>query len=337
MVSFQVGGAHVPGPISPEVAALDWAQFPFGVDWVMAQNGLAQTKGYDAVLIGNIPGGGMSRSASLCINLILTGLEVSGLSLAKEFDIINFAQAVENDYTGSPCGKLDQIMIYYAKAGMGTHYNPADDSIKYVPLGTGAPDWCVVALDTGTTRHGLENSTYNTRAIECAEFSKELASAGYIKSSFAEVQDAATYEKILATYGAEGSQWQPHCERLKYIYGAQARFYKMLEAWREGDIATVGEIFRDDGVGLRDEYVISGPELETMCDIVRSVAGVLGERMLGGGDKGAAGCIALAGAADAIQSAVATAYPRSRPDYAEKYATHVVRLCDGVKTFRGVA
>lgn len=98
----------------------------------MAVNGLAQTAGYDAVLMGNIPGGGMSRSASLCINLILTGLEVSNLELKEEFDIINFSQAVENDYTGSPCGQLDQIMIYYAKEGMGTHYNPADNSIKYV-------------------------------------------------------------------------------------------------------------------------------------------------------------------------------------------------------------
>ena len=118
----------------------------------MAENGLAQTAGYDAVIVGNIPGGGMSRSASLCINLILTGLEVSGLELAEEFDIINFSQAVENDYTGSPCGQLDQIMIYYAKAGMGTHYNPADQSIKYVPIGADAPDWRIVALDTGNPK-----------------------------------------------------------------------------------------------------------------------------------------------------------------------------------------
>ena len=98
----------------------------------------------------------------------------------------------------------------------------------------------------------------------------------------------------------------------------------------------VGEIFRRDGVGLRDEYVISGPELEPMCDIVRSVPGVLGERMLGGGDKGASGCIALSSATDAIAAAVDNAYPRSRPDYASKYATHVVRVCDGVRTFEGV-
>ena len=77
--------------------------------------------------------------------------------------------------------------------------------------------------------------------------------------------------------------------RLKYIFYAQQRFDQMLEAWKRGDIKTVGKLFRDDGLGLRDDYQISGPELETMCDIVRTVPGVYGERMLGGGDKGAAG------------------------------------------------
>jgi galactokinase len=83
-------------------------------------------------------------------------------------------------------------------------------------------------------------------------------------------------------------------------------------------------------------YVISGPELETMCDIVRSVPGVLGERMLGGGDKGASGCIALSEAASSVATAVDVSYPRSRPDYAEKYATHVVNMCQGVTAFEGV-
>jgi hypothetical protein len=61
-----------------------------------------------------------------------------------------------------------------------------------VPIGAGVPDWCIVALDTGTTRHGLENSTYNTRAKECAEFSKEIG------MSFAQVKDQATYDSIVA-------------------------------------------------------------------------------------------------------------------------------------------
>lgn len=31
----------------------------------------------------------------------------------------------------------------------------------------------------------------------------------------------------------------------------------MLDAWEAGDIETVGAIFREDGIGLRDEYVFS--------------------------------------------------------------------------------
>ena len=69
----------------------------------------------------------------------------------------------------------------------------------------------------------------------------------------------------------------------------------MIAAWRRGDVKYVGALFRDDGLGLRDLYCISGPELETMCDIARTVDGVYGERMLGGGDKGAAGAIVASG------------------------------------------
>ena len=61
-----------------------------------------------------------------------------------------------------------------------------------------------------------------------------------------------------------------HCDRLTYIFKAQKRFSTMLEAWKAGDVETVGRVFREDGIGLRDEYKISGPELETMCDIART-------------------------------------------------------------------
>ena len=109
-----------------------------------------------------------------------------------------------------------------------------------------------------------------------------------------------------------------------------------MEAWKTGDIETVGRIFRKDGIGLRDEYDISGPELETMCDIVRTIEGVLGERMLGGGDKGAAGALVKAASVEALTKAVDIAYPASRPDFADKYAVHTCKVVDGVKVFDGV-
>ncbi len=110
----------------------------------------------------------------------------------------------------------------------------------------------------------------------------------------------------------------------------------MLDAWKAGDVETVGCIFRQDGIGLRDDYKISGPELEAMCDIARTVPGVLGERMLGGGDKGAAGALVLADSVDALKQAVSNAYPRNHPMYRDGYAVHICKLVDGVRVYDGL-
>jgi galactokinase len=110
----------------------------------------------------------------------------------------------------------------------------------------------------------------------------------------------------------------------------------MLDAWKRGDIETVGRVFREDGIGLRDDYKISGPELETMCDIARTVPGVLGERMLGGGDKGAAGAIVKADCVEVLKKAIDNEYPRKWPDLAKKFAVHVCKVVDGVRVFAGL-
>jgi len=330
VIEFSLG--NVPAPKSTSIADT-WARFPYGVEYILRREGLQLRQGIDAIVYGNIPGGGMSRSASLTLNLILSLLDANGVEIEEQFKIVDLAQAVENDYIGSPCGQLDQIMILFARAEMGTYYNPPTRSINYVSLGAGAADFRIVVLDTGTVRPGLEKSTYKIRRAECEELVSILQEAKYDISCLADIKEQALYEKILARFQ---SRYPDLCDRLKYIFGAQQRFYQMLDAWKAGDIETVGRIFRADGIGLRDDYKISGPELETMCDISRTVPGILGERMLGGGDKGAAGALVLADSVDALKQAVNTAYPRNHPKYCDSYAVHICKLVDGVRVFDGL-
>jgi len=330
VIEFEIG--DVPEPKSATIAET-WGRFPYGIDYVLKREGYELSQGIDGVLYGNIPGGGMSRSASLCNNLILSLFNANGIEVSDKNKIVDLAQAVENDYIGSPCGKLDQTMVIYAREGMATYYNPKDRSVDYVPIGAGAVDFRIVVLDTGTDRPGLEKSTYAIRRAECEKLVSILKKVDYKISCLADIKDDKLYEKISSEFGAK---YPDLCNRLKYIFGAQKRFYKMLEAWKAGDIETVGQIFRTDGLGLRDDYKISGPELETMCDIVRTVPGVLGERMLGGGDKGASGALVRAESVEAVKTAVETAYPRSCPDFANKYAVHVCKVVDGVRVYEGL-
>jgi galactokinase len=327
IIEFELG--NVPEPKS-EATAHTWGRFPYGVDYILRREGYKLSKGINGVLFGNIPGGGMSRSASLSLNLILSMFDVNNIEVKDEMDIVDLAQAVENDYIGSPCGKLDQIMILFAHEAMGTYYNPAKRTVDYVPIGKGARDFRIVVLDTGTERPGLEKSTYKIRRAECEELVSILQKAGYGISCLADIKEKTVYDKIMSQFGKTHPDL---CDRLKYIFGAQQRFYKMLEAWKSGDIETVGQIFRTDGIGLRDDYKISGPELETMCDICRTVPGVLGERMLGGGDKGASGALVLPEAVDALKAAVNNEYPHKQPDFADKYVVHVCKVVEGVRVY----
>ena len=327
VVEFDIG--DVPQPQSPQIAD-SWARFPFGVDFILRREGLKLKRGIDAVIYGNIPGGGLSRSASLTINLILCLLDVNGIRIEDKFKIVDWAQAVENDYIGSPCGKLDQTMILFARANAGTYYNPKDRCIKYIQLGENARDFRIVILDTGTLRPGLEKSTYKIRRCECEQFVTILQNNGYDITSLADIREQRVYEQIINRFR---KQYPDLCSRLKYIFSAQSRFRPMLDAFEKGDIETVGSVFRADGIGLRDDYKISGPELEAMCDIARSVDGVLGERMLGGGDKGASGAIVLAGSVEKLKKAIDSEYPCRCPEYAGKYAVHICNSVDGVACY----
>ncbi len=330
VIEFELG--NVPEPKAAEIAQT-WGRFPYGVEYILMRQGYKLSQGIDGVIYGNIPGGGMSRSASLTLNLILSMFNANNIEIENKMNIVDLAQAVENDYIGSPCGKLDQIMILFARQGMGTYYNPAKRTIDYVPIGPGASDFRIVVLDTGTDRPGLEKSTYAVRRAECEKLVSILQKANYDISCLADIKDQTVYKKIMGDFGETHPDL---CDRLRYIFDAQKRFYKMLEAWKAGDIETVGQIFRKDGIGLRDDYKISGPELETMCDIVRTVQGVLGERMLGGGDKGASGALVRAECVEAVREAVDTAYARSRPEFADKHAVHVCKVVDGVRVFEGL-
>jgi galactokinase len=328
IIEFTLG--DVPPPKSEGIAGT-WVRFPFGVDYILRREGYRLEKGIDGIIYGNIPGGGMSRSASLTLNLIVTFLAANGLEIDDKFKIVDMAQAVENDYIGSPCGQLDQIMILFGKKNLGTHFNPKDRTVSYLPFGSES-DFCLVSLDTGTDRPGLEKSTYKIRQAECEEF-VSILKPKFGVSTLGDIKDEETFRWIEEEYK---EKYPDLFDRLNYIYHAQKRFYRMLDAWKQGNIPTVGEIFREDGLDLRDMYKISGPELETMCDIARTVPGVYGERMLGGGDKGAAGALVAAKSTEALRQAVDLAFPRSYPWLKDKYAVHVCRSVDGMKLIQPV-
>ena len=119
--------------------------------------------------------------------------------------IVDLAQAVENDYIGSPCGQLDQIMILFAKEGMGTHYNPRDRSVRYVPLGEGPRTSGL----SGSIRAPF-GPVWRSRPIGFAGRSATSSPKCSAQSSASPVSPMCglleLYDRILDTYGEHPSE-----------------------------------------------------------------------------------------------------------------------------------
>ena len=53
-----------------------------------------------------------------------------------------------------------------------------------------------------------------------------------------------------------------------------------------GDLATVGRLMRESHESLRDDFAVTGPQLDALVDVAWATPGVIGARMTGAGFGG---------------------------------------------------
>lgn len=261
-----------------------WIKFPMGAVYILKKNGYNIKHGLNGVLIGKIPNGGLSRSASLSLNLLYSILEVNGITDIDKFKLIDMAQELENEYIKSPCGKLDMAMIAFGKKDHAALYSQKKKSVSYVSLPENSEPIELIILDTGTRRFGLQGTDYEMRKKEC----EKIASLYGNEYGFKDLSEITP--KIYEELKEEGMPLNLSL-RLKYLFEANQRFNPFIQAWKQGDFKKAGEILTLDGISLRDDYDLSSYPLETMAFIARNDKNVYGARLSGGGRVGA--CIAL--------------------------------------------
>lgn len=314
-------------PVAPPSFVDDaWPAFPIGAARVLLDEGRAIADGLDVVVWSEIPGGGMSRSAALSIGLLLAFAHEPAELLSDRMRLSRLAQRVENEHAGSPCGILDPLMICHARKDAAVLWRNGNSAPETVAWGGTADALCMLALDTGRSRKGLKDATYPRRVQECAQIlaTAKLRIGG---ESLADLVRDDRYERAMASLADGPPELRA---RLRYLRGATSRLPRMVAAFARGDARELGACMRLDGISLRDDYSISGPELEAMCEIVRAQAGSFGERMLGGGDCGTTGAIVDPARADAILAAVRREYPLRCPAHAATFATHRCAVADGI-------
>jgi galactokinase len=256
--------------------AHNWANYPKGVIDIFQKHGYAIEKGFDVLYYGNIPNGaGLSSSASieLTTSVLLKGLFQLD---ADMISMVKMSQQAENGFIGVSCGIMDQFAIGMGKENHAVLLNCQTLDYTYSPLEL--HDASFVIANTNK-RRGLADSKYNERRSECERALKQLQAELSIESLGDLTPEQFEQHKHLI-------QNEIDRKRAKHAVYENARTKEAVVKLQKGDIKGFGELMKQSHESLRDDYEVTGKELDALVEAAWAQEGVIGSRMTGAGFGG---------------------------------------------------
>ncbi|MBT4138119.1 MAG: galactokinase, partial [Candidatus Latescibacteria bacterium] len=99
-------------------------------------------------------------------------------------------------------------------------------------------------------------------------------------------------------------------KRCRHVIAENQRTQDAVALLQAGDVSGFGELMDASHISLRDDYDVSGDELDILVGIAHSVPGVLGARMTGAGFGGCTVNLVEADAVDTFMTTVNETYPK---------------------------
>lgn len=298
--------------------AYGWANYPIGVVRVMEDAGHRAAHGFDIVLYGTLPNGaGLSSSAS--IEVLMAVILNDELNLGIDMvELVKFSQKAENEFVGMNCGIMDQFAVGMGKKDCAILLDCNTLSYRYSKL---ALDGCSIVITNTNKTHSLVTSAYNERRAQCESALKALQKVKPIK---------ALGELTNAEFDAIASAISDPVERRRARHAVYEnnRTLEAVKALEANDVKRFGELMNASHVSLRDDYEVTGPELDTLAELAWQQDGVLGSRMTGGGFAGCTVSIVRDAAIPAFEKNVGDAYT-AKIGYAPSF--YVANIADGAR------
>ncbi|GEK58912.1 galactokinase [Marinococcus halophilus] len=278
----------------------DWANYPKGVFAVLAAEGYYPETGYDIYFSGNIPNGaGLSSSASieLATAVLLNECEGWGLSMKT---LVQYAQQVENKYIGVQTGIMDQFAIGFGKDGHAMLLDCASLEYDYAPLPT--KKYTILIMNTNKSRE-LAGSAYNERRAECEE-------------ALAEMQQHRPITGLCELSVEEWNQLSHEInnetvrKRARHVIYEHDRTKQAVEMLKAENYEAFGRLLNESHRSLKEDYEVTGLELDTLAETAQQQPGVIGARMTGAGFGGCAIAFVEHDQAEEAEKIIAAVYEK---------------------------
>ena len=293
-----------------------WTNYPKGVMWAFGEKGMRVPFGIDLLLNGNIPNGsGLSSSASV---EVLTGFilrDFFGFDVSNQ-ELALIGQFSENNFNKVNCGIMDQFAIAMGKKDHAIFLDTADLSFEYAPM---VLEGAKIVIASSNKKRGLGDSKYNERRSECETALAELQKVTQI-STLGDLDEEA-FEKYQSAIEDDIRR-----KRARHAVYENQRTVRAVDALKANDVELFGQLMNASHVSLRDDYEVTGLELDTLVEEAWKVPGVIGSRMTGAGFGGCTVSIVKDEAIDGFIEKVGSAY-RERIGYDADF--YVVEIGDG--------
>jgi galactokinase len=256
-----------------------------------------QVPGADLLIDGDLPvGAGLSSSASLELAVAaalaaLADYAIDGAALAR------LGQRVENEIIGVRSGIMDQLAIALGVAGHALRIDCRSLEAEPVPIPSGVR---ILVFDSAVPRT-VAGSAYNQRRTECEAAPKALQAADPNLRALRDVTAS-----MLGRQARRLTDIQ--LRRARHVVTENQRVLEAATALPRGDVGQFGQLLTQSHLSLRDDYEVSGAELDMLVDISANTPGVLGARLTGAGFGGCVIAIAITDRADSALKTIVERY-----------------------------
>ena len=285
-----------------------WVNYPLGVFAQYVKRGVTFEEGFDIMIWGDVPNGaGLSSSAALEVVTAFALNDQLGTGLSRT-ELAKIGQKAEHEFALVNCGIMDQFASANGKKDHAIFLNCDTLDFELVPVKL---EGVKVVISNTHSPHKLDSGAYNQRVAECKLAVEQLNKVRPIKylaelteAEFEKVQDAITDPVA-------------H-KRARHVVGEVQRTTDAVKALKAGDITLFGQLMNASHVSLRDDYEVTGPELDTMAEEAWKIDGVIGSRMTGGGFGGCTVSLVKDEAIEVFKEKVGAAYEAKiniKPDF----------------------
>lgn len=279
-------------------------------------------KGYDLLYYGNVPAGaGLSSSAAMEVVTARAFTEEMGWKDPDDkkyrTELALIGQACEHEYAGVMCGIMDQFASAQGKKDHAIYLNCDTLDFEHVPVKL---EGIKVVITNTHSPHHLDSGAYNDRVRQCKLAVEQISKVKPVKF-LAELTEEDWKE-------VESAVTDPVAhKRARHVVGEVARTAAAVEALKRGEVAYFGELMTASHVSLRDDFEVTGPELDALAEAAWQVEGVLGSRMTGGGFGGCTVSLVKDEAIEKFKAFVGAEYEKKTGLKADFY---VAEIGDGV-------